>query len=160
MHVVLQQNILLYFVGMLFKLPWNIKLITVCIFLNMFSFANTTTIYLYPGHGFQIIRFYHSNKFELWSTSWLSSLIAEVVEVSVRLLPTTVLFSRWFLHSQSGNMIISRIYYFQKFQIRSSLTHDHLDHTCSRWKYWQNNPLWAGTHFFLLAIIWYCQTNF
>ena len=49
----------------------------------MFSFANTTTIYLYPGHGFQIIRFYLSNKFELWSTSWLSSLIAEVVEVSV-----------------------------------------------------------------------------
>ena len=47
----------------------------------MFFFLNTTTIYSYPGHGFQIInqRFYHSNKFELQSTSF----IAQFVEVSV-----------------------------------------------------------------------------
>ena len=111
----------------------------------MFFFLNTTTIYSYPGHGFQIINqsFYHSNKFELQRMSWLLSLLK-----CQSLLPTTVLFSRWFLHSQSGNMIISRIYYFQKFQIRSSLTHDHLDHTCSRWKNWQNNLLWAGIYFF------------
>ena len=134
MHVVLQQNILLYFGGMLFKLPWNIKLITMWIFPNMFFFLNTTTIYSYPGHGFQIInqRFYHSNKFELQSTSWLLSLLKCQSDCCQQ----QSFFSRWFLHSQSGNMIISRIYYFQKFQIRSSLTHDHLDHTCSRWKTW------------------------